>query len=504
MKRLLVVLLVAAVLASSCAESDPITADPGPVTTAPSPSPTPPPTTATTTTTAAPLPASDVTTRLGLGDSRYPELGNGGYNVAHYTIDLTFDPEPATVNALVTIDAAATEPLGGFSLDFVGFDVTAVRVNDEAASFDRLDGELIIELPSVVAAGEDFTTTIAYNGTPQPVLSQALPFEVGWRSDTAGINYVVAEPDGGRSWLPLNDHPSDKATYTFLITVPEPLVAAANGTLTEKITDLGWSTWVWESTDPMASYLATVVIGEIEIVVDEASSAESGVTIRNVLPPDLATTLPAPLERQGEMIAFFSNLFGPYPFDTYGIAVVGDFEAALENQTLSIFGRGLVEFPAFFETVLVHELAHQWFGNSVTPADWGDIWLNEGFATYAEWLWIEFTRGSAAYEATVNGERNRLALTADLRPPGDPAAEDLFSVSVYVWGGLVLHALRLEIGDEAFFETLRTYYATYEDSIATTADFIAVAEAVSGSDLSDLFDQWLYSATVPDLPSTAG
>ena len=157
--------------------------------------------------------------------------------------------------------------------------------------------------------------------------------------------------------------------------------------------------------------LSTVVIGDLEIVIDEASTTVSSVPVRNVLPPDLAAAPPTPLERQGEMISFLSDLFGPYPFDEYGIAVVGDFEAALENQTLSIFGRDLVEFPAFFETVLVHELAHQWFGNSVTPADWGDIWLNEGFATYAEWLWIEYTKGAAALEATVRGERNRLALT---------------------------------------------------------------------------------------------
>jgi aminopeptidase N len=492
-----------AVLAAACAANDPLPIDQGSEMTSPPSSTTTLETTTTTTTTAPPVPASDVTGRLGLGDSRYPELGNGGYDVAHYTVDLTFDPEPNTINALVTIEATATESLDAFSLDFVGFTITSLTVDDEPAEFDRVDKELIVRLPAVVADGDRFVTTIAYNGTPQPVLSQALPFEVGWRTDDTGISYVVAEPDGGRSWLPLNDHPSDKATYTFLITVPEPLVAAANGTLRERITDLGWSTWVWESSDLMASYLATVVIGDLEIVVDEPSASTSGVPVRNVLPPDLAAALPTPLERQGEMIAFFSELFGPYPFDEYGIAVVEDFEAALENQTLSIFGRSLVDFPALFETVLVHELAHQWFGNSVTPADWGDIWLNEGFATYAEWLWIEHTKGRAALDATVTGERNRLALAANLRPPGDPAAEDLFSISVYVWGGLTLHALRLEIGDEDFFETLRAYYATYEDSIATTEDFIAVAEGVSGTDLSDLFDKWLYSESIPDLPSTA-
>lgn len=505
MKRSFAMIIAVVLAVTACAEAEPAdTIAPPESTAAPTSTSTAATTTTTTTTTAPPPPASDVTGRLGLDDSLYPELGNAGYDVDHYTIDLTFDPEPDTINALVSIEATATEPISAFSLDFVGFETTSVKVNGEPVAYERVAGELIIRLDAPIASGDTFVAAVSYNGTPAPIPSQALPFEVGWRTDANGVRYVVAEPDGGRSWLPLNDHPSDKATYTFLITVPEPLIAAANGTLRERITDLGWSTWVWESTDPMASYLATVVIGDLELVPDEVSTAASGVAVRNVLPPDLAASTPVPLERQGEMISFFSELFGPYPFDAYGIAVVDGFEAALENQTLSIFGRGFVDFPAFFETVLVHELAHQWFGNSVTPADWGDIWLNEGFATYAEWLWIEDTKGAAALEATVRGERNQLALAAALQPPGDPAADDLFSVSVYVWGALTLHALRVEIGDDAFFETLRNYYATYAGSIATTADFIEVAEATSGADLSDLFDLWLYSETVPDLPSTAG
>jgi aminopeptidase N len=250
----------------------------------------------------------------------------------------------------------------------------------------------------------------------------------------------------------------------------------------------------------MASYLATVVIGAMEIVEDPVSTAEAGVRVRNVLPPDLATTPPAILATQGEMIAFLSEVFGPYPFEVYGIAVVDGFEAALENQTLSILGRDMTDFPQFFETVLVHELAHQWFGNSVTPADWGDIWLNEGFATYAEWLWVEHKRGDAALAATVQGSRNQISLSSQLPPPGNPPANDLFNGSVYVRGALVLHALRAEIGDDDFFETLTTYVAKYRDSNASTTDFINVAEAVSGVDLEDLFDRWLYGETVPELP----
>jgi aminopeptidase N len=457
-------------------------------------------TTAAATTTTTSVPPTPIDDRLGVGDSRYPNLGNGGYDVDHYTIDLTFDPEPSSISAVVEVAATATETLEVFSLDFIGFDIAAATVNGADASFERRGDELIVEVPEAIPNGEAFTTSISYSGTAAPVLSQGLPFQVGWRTDPSGNSYVIGEPDGGRAWLPLNDHPSDKATYTFMLTVPEPYVAAANGTLVEQITDLGWATWVWESTDPMASYLATVVIGELEIVEDPISTAASGVDVRNVLPPDLAATPPPALSTQGEMIAFFEDIFGPYPFEAYGIAVVDDFEGALENQTLSIFGRGFAESPRFFETVLVHELAHQWFGDSVTPADWGDIWLNEGFATYAEWLWLEHTVGEAALLATVEGTRSQIALSPELEPPGNPPADDLFSASVYQWGGLTLHALRTEIGDEAFFETLRSYADAFRDSNATTSDFIAVAESVSGAELDDLFDLWLYSETVPDLP----
>jgi aminopeptidase N len=501
LSRLFAFALAAALAAVGCSDPAPMSPDPGPETTATS---TPRQTTAATTqppsTAAAP---TAVEPRLGLGDSRYPGLGNGGYDVAHYTVDLTYDPQPNMLNALVTIEATATEALDAFSLDFIGFDITALEVNGTAATFDRAEDELIIQTPRTLAAGESFETRVAYSGTPQPIVSEAIPIELGWRIAVDGDAYVVAEPDAGRTWLPLNDHPSDKATYTFMITVPDPLIAAANGDLVEQITDLGWSTWVWESPDPMASYLATVVIGDLMIVEDPASSVAAGVKVRNVLPPDLADPLPTPLATQGEMITFLSELFGPYPFGTYGIAVVDGFESALENQTLSIFGRDLVGLPEFFETVLIHELAHQWFGNSVTPADWGDIWLNEGFATYAEWLWIERQRGTAALQATVEGERNRLALT-DVPPPGNPPPDDLFNISVYNWGGLTLHALRLEVGDDAFFEIMRTYVAEHSGSVVRTADFIAIAETVAGTDLSRLFDAWLFSETIPDFPTDTG
>ncbi|MDJ0664527.1 MAG: M1 family metallopeptidase, partial [Acidimicrobiia bacterium] len=453
MTRRIASILALLLLAGACSSPESATVDTTltePTATSTTTTAPPTTTTTTTTTTATPTPAEAL---VGVGDSLYPDLGNRGYDVGHYTVDLTYDPDTNELNAQVQIEATATATLQGIGLDFIGFEVTKVEIGGETVPFTRTDDKLLVESPQVIAIGESFTTTVTYRGEPAPFNSQAIPLEMGWLTDQSGVSYVVAEPDAGRSWLPVNDHPLDKATYTFMITVPDPLVAAANGILVETITDLGWATWVWESQSPMASYLATVVIGDLEIVPDDGSTARAGVPIRNVIPDDLSAGSLATLQLHGEMVEFFETVFGPYPFEAYGLAVVDGFAAALENQTLSIFGRFFVDSPQFFETVMVHELAHQWFGNSVSPADWGDIWLNEGFATYAEWLWLEHQRGEAAMLATIRGERNRMALSP-LPPPGSPPANDLFNASVYIRGGLVLHALRTTVGDEVFFEIL--------------------------------------------------
>jgi len=500
MVRRIVIVAVAAILAAACGPAGPTM----PTEFAPAESTAPLPTTSPTTAITAPSAAvaddpADIADLLGVGDSLYPGLGNGGYDVDHYTIDLTFDPEPHALNAEVQIEATATTPIQDFSLDFAGFDIAMITIDKQEVDFTRDGKELIVSSPEVIPIGQAFVTTVAYSGTPTPVQSQALPFHVGWLTDSSGVSYVIGEPDGGHTWMPMNDHPSDKATYTFRITVPDPLIAAANGVHVETITDLGWATWVWESEQPMASYLATVIVGDLDIVADPESTVVSGVPVRNVLPDDLSSASLDTLAKHGEMISYFETVFGPYPFDAYGLAVVEDFEAALENQTLSIFGRYMVDIPQFFEIVMVHELAHQWFGNSVTPSDWGDIWLNEGFATYAEWLWIEHTAGNAAMLSQVEAERNRMAISA-LPPPGSPPADDLFNSSVYIRGGLVLHALRVEVGDEAFFNIVRQYADTYRHGVVVADDFITIAESVAEQDLGNLFDEWLYGEEVPELP----
>ena len=315
--------------------------------------------------------------------------------------------------------------------------------------------------------------------------------DIGWRS-SAGVVYVVAEPDAARSWFPANDHPSDKATFTFRITVPAGSTVAANGRLVEEVAAGTQTRFTWEMDRPMATYLATILVGDLIRV---ESDGPNGIVIRDYVPADLAADPPAAFGAVPEAITVLSGFFGPFPFDAYGHAVVGgDFAAALENQTLSIFGRFAID-----EQIVIHELAHQWFGDSVTPATWRDVWLNEGFATYAEWLWSEHNDGPEAMRRAAVRAHSLLGAIPHART-GDPGPEALFGPSTYLRGALTLAALRLEIGDDAFFSVLPTFADRFAYGNASTADFVGVAEEVSGIALAPFFDDWLFSDRLPELP----
>ncbi len=438
----------------------------------------------------------------GLGDSLYPDFGNGGYDVAHYTLDITVnDVATSDLTAIVTIEAKAIQDLSSFNLDFIGFEIDEITVNGETAEFSRKGQELTIHPLKPLAENESFTVVIQYNGSPEEMQSVALPVQTGWVTVDGG-SFVLSEPDGSANFYPVNDHPLDKAGYTFRVTVPEPFEAAANGLLTETTDNGGTTTFVFETRDPMASYLATINIDEFDI---ETMESENGIPIRNYYSTGLSEDVRKPFARQGEMLVYFSDIFGAYPFEVYGSLVMDtEFGAALENQTLSIFGMDMidVEDTESTELIVAHELAHQWFGDSLSVADWSDIWLNEGFATYSEGLWIEHTSGREALDEWIKSQYNDVVENQKYYPaPGNPPADDLFNGGVYVWGGLTLHALRLEVGDEVFFDILRTYFDRYQGGNATTDDFIAAAEEVSGKELTEFFDSWLYSENIPPIPA---
>ncbi|HKA82761.1 MAG TPA: M1 family metallopeptidase [Acidimicrobiales bacterium] len=424
----------------------------------------------------------------GIGDPYFPETGNGGYDVDHYALDLTWDPTHQHLDGVTTIDAVATQALSSFSLDLIGLRVTAVDVDDNPARWERPDDhELVVTPAHALAVGARFTAVVHYDGTPAPIAGPP-PLEPGFMTDGREV-YVASEPDGAATFFPANDHPTDKATYEIRVTVPEDLDVAANGLRRETIARGGGiETWVFDAADPMATYLVQVVIGNLRF---ETQAGPAGLPIRNAYDADLPDRVGAAFARQGEMIDFFDDRFGPFPFGTYGAVVVDeDLGFALETQTLSLFGGDDVAEP-----VIAHELAHQWFGDHVSVGSWRDIWLNEGFATYAQWLWSEH-RG----DGTVDDMAQGFADTAGLDlPPADPGADQLFQATVYVRGALTLHVLRHELGDELFFELLRTWVDRYGGASATTADFEALAEAVGRRDLSQLFDAWLRAPSMPTL-----
>lgn len=431
----------------------------------------------------------------GGGDPYFPAAGNGGYQVTHY--DLRFDYTPATqaLSASATVAAkAAAKPLRSFSLDLRDLSVTAVKVNRAPAAFTHSAGELVITPAKPLPAGKPFWVSVVYGGTTgKPLDNTGAPY--GWYSFADGA-FVANEPEGASTWYPVNDAPYDKATYDFRVTVPEGTVAVGNGELVSSTTSGGKTTWHWSSDDPMASYLSTAATGNYDLT---TSTTPDGLPIINAVDRDLTdaqkATAASRLALQPAMIEFFEGRFGPYPFGSFGAIIDDDSVGyALETQTRPIYSR----VPS--ESTIAHELAHMWFGDKVTPARWRDIWLNEGFAVYAEWLWSE-SRGGATPQQSFD---DVYAIPADNAfwdlPIGDPGAENLFHGAVYDRGAATLHALRLTIGDDAFFTVLRRWAARNQNTPAATADLINLAERVSRRQLDAFFQAWLYTPEKPPAP----
>ncbi len=430
----------------------------------------------------------------GVGDEYFPELGNGGYDVAHYDLDLAYDPETDVLEGAVTIEASATDDLRRFNLDLLGMDVKLISVDGRRAEFRRNGGELVITPSAPIETGEEFAVVVEYEGVPEPSVIPGIEGDNGWLTTPEG-SLTLNQPDGARTWLPSNDHPSDKASFTIRITAPDDLVAVASGVLvsSEPDPDDDTTTWVWEARDQMATYLLQVAIGDFVI---EEETGPGGLALRHVFSRSVADDARAPASATSEHLRVLGEAFGPYPFETYGILVpIGAPPGlALETQTLSLIPPGTVDA----EPILVHELAHQWFGDDVSPARWRDIWLNEGFATYAEWIWEE-SQGQSI-DSIARRNHDLLAESASDVVVSDPGLDALFGFEIYVRGAMTLHALRVEVGDDPFFEILQTWVAEFGGGSATTDDFVRLAERVSGEDLGDLFHAWLDETDLPPLP----
>ncbi len=647
----------------------------------------------------------------GLGDPYFPHDGNGGYDVERYTLDLRYDPATDRLEGTAHIHARATQDLSTFNLDFDGLQVAGVVVDERPATWTRHAGELTVD-PSGpgLPRGHRFEAEVRYAGVPTVLKSAALGQTGGFFATDDGA-LAVGQPHGASGWFPVNDYPTDKAAYTFRVTVPSDRQVVANGTLEGREQEGAWTTWTWRADDPMASYLATVDIGRFDL----HSYTQDGISYLDAIDPDLFrpvasprtgdryaltgladssykrlqrtirvpkggatlsfwtkyaldpgydfllveahpvgsrrwTTLPdanghtsrstgyscpwwlrlhpflkhyqrakpdgscaprgstgrwhaatrfskgyqhwrvdlsryagrrvqvaisqvsddvfqwygafvdditvstgagttsfeddgnpmdgwaaagppkgspknknswvvgtpalAPppqgtvaqqaFARQPEILRLLASRFGvPYPYRTAG-GIVDDsrqLHFALETQTRPIYERLMFLNAKDAAGLLAHELAHQWYGDSVSVRRWRDIWLNEGFATYAEWLWSAHEHGPTPAQTFRDIYRNDPAPDPSWKVViGNPGPKKLFSVPVYVRGAMTLQALRMTVGGKAFFTILRRWATDHAGGNVTTRQFIRLAERVSGRNLHALFHAWLYTPAKPRLP----
>jgi aminopeptidase N len=425
----------------------------------------------------------------GLGDPYFPLAGNGGYDVRHYSLDLDYVRAGNRLDATAVIVATASEDLRRFDLDLRGFTINRLTVNLLPAMFRRDGQELIITPRHKLRAGRPFVVRVDYSGQPTEVIDPDGSSE-GW-IPTADGAFVVNEPQGSPGWYPANDNPRDKATFDIAITVPRGITAIGNGRLVSRSNHHGKTTWHWVEDSPMAPYLATATNGVFDLRISRAGRLPLYHAVDPVEQPKGAFER---LAAEAEIIRFFSAVYGPYPFSSGGGVVdhAPEVGYALESQTKAQYD----ETPSL--STVVHEVSHQWFGNSVTLTVWPDIWLNEGFATWSQWFYFERHGGPTAQQ---------MFDTTFARPPSDPfwarppanlgGPEFLFAAPVYDRGAMTLQALRVKIGDATFFRLLRAWYARNRNGNVTTADFIALAERRSGQQLDDFFRVWLYEPVKP-------
>lgn len=426
----------------------------------------------------------------GRGDPFFPSAGNGGYDVGHYRIDLSYDPASHRLAATTRITATATATLCRFDLDFRGPHITTLTVNGHPAGQVRHgQQELVVTPARPLPQGQTFTVAVRYAGAPQAVIDPDGSLD-GWIRTDDGA-FVASEPQGSPSWFPCNDDPRDKATYDVRATVPGGVEAVGNGDLVGRSSSRGRTTFHWRDRTPMSTYLATLSTGRFQIT---TGRTPRGVPIYNAVDPREAAASAPALAEQGAIVDFYSSVFGPYPYSSVGAIVdhaprVG---YSLETQTRPVYA------GAPSEMVVAHELAHQWFGDSVTLGSWPQIWVNEGFATWSSWWWRQHSGGETARRTFqrlyANPARSAIWSPPPARP-GKPA--NLFAASVYLRGGMTLEALREKIGTADFLTVLRRWATIHRYGTGTTAQFQTLAEQVSGQPLLHFFNVWLRTPGKP-------
>lgn len=426
-------------------------------------------------------------------DPYLPDSGNSGYRVSRYELDLEYKVHSNRLSGTATITAVTLTALREVTLDLADeLSVAKVWINGRPpARFSTSAAKLRIRLATALPPGAALVIAVRYSGAPRP--SETLWGEVGFEELSDGV-LVSGQPNGAPSWFPCDDHPTAKASYLIRVSTDSPYHAVANGELTSRRVRATRTTWTYEQHEPTPTYLVTLQIGRY--VTHQMPG--SAVPIHAVLPARLRPHFDRDFAQQSQMMALFVRLFGPYPLAAgYTVLVTDDnLEIPLEAQGISIFGANHCDGTGGSMRLIAHELAHQWFGNSVTLRRWRDIWLHEGFACYAEWLWSEHSGGPSA-DALARRYHRQLAASPQDLLLADPGPADMFDDRVYKRGAITLHLLRGLLGDDAFFALLREWTTRYRHGNADTEDFTRLAAEYTSEPLQPLWQEWLYSTAVP-------
>lgn len=425
-------------------------------------------------------------------DPYWPYDGNGGTNALHYDVRVAYNFAEKVLSGRTFITMRANQDLSSFSLDLL-LPTSAVKVNGRTARFSRPNHHELKVVPrSPISAGATFKVEVVYRGRPAPI---SYAGERNWLADRHEV-VTMNEPHMAPWWFPANDHPSDKATFDIRVNVAKTKRVLSNGIRVSRTVRGDRATTHWRMTDPMTTYLAFFAAGDFVV---ETGRTSSGIRFYNAvssrLPSYERNRAVRLLRRTAGMTEWLQSRLGDYPFaSTGGVVTSLDVGFALENQTRPTYGSWV------YPDVIVHEIAHQWFGDSVSVDRWRDIWLNEGFATYAEAYYRASHGGPSIgswlrelYSITCQAPRSDF-WALDLSNPG---ASRIFDGAVYDRGAMVLGALRNRIGAVEMRDLLRTWVAEHRDGNASVAEFEALAESETGQDLDGFFDAWLRSGRAP-------
>jgi aminopeptidase N len=454
----------------------------------------------------------------GLGDRLALGLGNGGYDVQSYDLRLryaTADPSQA-LEGDETIVARATQALSQFNLDFGGKSVGAVSVNGQAAAFKRTGEELIVTPARPIHKGSTFTVLItAFTAVPTRISANVHSTSFFVTPDGSA---TAPQPYDAHLIYPCNDHPRDKATFTFTIDVPAGRDAVANGVETGHTTSNGRTIWTYRMAQPMATELTQIAVGDWDF---GPTYDHGGVSIRDATAPAITADVQPALALTGAQLDWMTARVGSYPFDSYGLLIVNaPLPLQLETQSITLSRADFFSGDPrdVWDPGLRHELAHQWFGNSVSPASWSDLWLNEGHATWFEFTYAEETGQLAgdteAYPdpqgyATLDELMRAMYAHGDewrkksgpVAMPKSGAVLKLYTFQFFHGGALVLYALRQRIGNAAFDQVERAWVERYHGRSASTDDFIALATEISADQsVTPFLRDWLYGDKTPPMP----